>query len=91
MVFSVFSRQETDHKSLAKALKANPLASNVLAGLNGVSRIDHRTQPSGFLFKVVRDSEKILSEAAHDEKVQALLTQIHRSANLGVQSRFRAA
>ena len=89
-MFSIFSKQRADQKRMAKALKAQPLDPAALAELNAVLRTDHRTLPEGFLFKVVHESEKVLSQA-HDEKVLALLTEIHRSANWEVQSRFRAS
>ncbi|MGV0983513.1 MAG: hypothetical protein ACOYB2_03095 [Limnohabitans sp.] len=57
--------------------------------LNDLLRTDHGTMDEGLLFTVVVDSEKALLEA-HDEKLHALVTEIHRSANWEVQTRCRA-
>jgi hypothetical protein len=61
-----------------------------MAELNDLLRTDHGTMDEGLLFTVVHDSEKALLEA-HDEKLHALLTEIHRSANWEVQKRCRAS
>lgn len=88
-MLSIFSKQNTEHKHLVKALKARPLDSAVMTELNDLLRTDHGTMDEGLLFTVVDDSEKALLEA-HDEKLLALLTEIHRSANWEVQTRCRA-
>ena len=90
MMFSIFSKQKTEHKHLVKALRARPLEPSAMAELNDLLRTDHGTMDEGLLFTVVDDSEKALLEA-HDENLHALLTEIHRSANWEVQTRCRAS
>lgn len=89
-MLSIFSKQKTEHKRLVKALRARPLEPSAMAALNALLRTDHETMDEGLLFTVVHDSEKALLEA-HDEKLHALLTEIHRSANWEVQTRCRAS
>ncbi len=89
-MLSIFSKQKTEHKRRVKALRAQPLELSAMAALNDVLRTDHGTMDEGLLFTVVHDTEKALLEA-HDEKLHALLTEIHRSANWEVQTRFRAS
>ena len=89
-MLSIFSKQNTEHKRLVKALKARPLDPAVMTELNDLLRTEHGTMVEGLLFTVVHDSEKALLEA-HDEKLHALLTEIHRSANWEVQTRCRAS
>ena len=88
-MLSICSKQKTEHKRLVKALRARPLEPTAMAALNDVLRTDHGTMDEGMLFTVVDDSEKALLEVK-DEKLHALLTEIHRSANWEVQTRCRA-
>jgi hypothetical protein len=88
-MLSIFSKQKTEHKRLVKALRARPLELSEMAALNDVLRTDHGAMEEGLLFTVVHDSEKALLEA-NGEKLLALLTEIHRSANWEVQTRCRA-
>ena len=88
-MLSIFSKQKTEHKRLVKALKARPLEPSALAELNDVLRTDHGAMDEGLLAEVLDNSEKLLLES-HEQNVHALLTEIHRSANWEIQSRYRA-
>lgn len=88
-MLSIFSKLKTEHKLLVRALKARPLEPTAMAALNDVLRTDHGTMDEDLLFTVVHDSEKALLES-HDEMLLALLTEIHRSANWEIQSRYKA-
>jgi len=88
-MFSIFSKQNIEHKRLVTALKVRPLDPAVLAELNDLLRTDHGTMDEGQLSEILDTSEKLLLEA-HEQNVHALLTEIHRSANWEVQSRYRA-
>jgi hypothetical protein len=88
-MLSIFSKQNAEHKRLVKTLKGRPLDPAELAELNDLLRTDHGTVDEGLLSEVLDISEKLLLES-HDEKLHALLTEIHRSANWEIQSRYRA-
>ena len=62
----------------------------MLAELNDLLRTDHATMDEGLLSEVLDSSEKLLLES-HEQNVHALLTEIHRSANWEIQSRYRAS
>lgn len=61
----------------------------MLAELNDLLRTDHGTMDEGLLYEVLDTSEKVLLKS-HEQNVHALLTEIRRSANWEVQTRFRA-
>lgn len=88
-MLSIFSKQNAEHKRLVQALRVRPLDPAALAELNDLLRLDRGALPEGLLSEVLDISEKALLEA-HDEKPHALLTEIHRSANWEIQSRYRA-
>ena len=88
-MLSIFSKQNTEHKRLVNVLKVRPLDPAVLAELNDLLRTDHGTMDEGLLSEVLDTSEKLLLES-HEQSVHALLTEIHRSANWEIQSRYRA-
>ena len=88
-MLSIFSKQNTEHKRLVKALKVRPLDPAVITELNDLLRTDHGTLDEGLLAEVLDSSEKLLL-VSHEKNVHALLTEIHRSANWEIQSRYRA-
>ena len=61
----------------------------VTTELNDLLRTDHGTMDEGLLSEVLDSSEKLLLES-NEQNVHALLTEIHRSANWEIQSRYRA-
>jgi len=89
-MLSIFSKQNAEHTRLALALRARPLDPAALVELNELLRTDHGALPEVLLTEVLDLSEKVLQES-HDPNMHALLTEIHRSANWEIQSRYRAA